>query len=676
MSEQITIERPRMDADIVCVGFGPATAGFLTTLSKQLVNADGTPAVESSVIPGMPPQVLCYERADDIGFGVSGIVTLARALRVSFPEIKTAGIPMAAPVGEEKVLYLLDPHGASRRSAALRLADTLIRATKFALPFEHHALNLPWTPSFLHKHDGMILSMGQFMQWVGARVQSTGTVQIWPGTPVAEALIEFRLGGTGDPPVPSGDSPDGTESGAILNRTALSPVNTSPIPLGGPPGGAGGSPAPPTAKPKVIGVRLLDQGVDKKGNASDGFTPGMDIHAALTVVGDGPVGSIGRQLDEVFGLPEGHHTRDWAVGMKFVVDLPEDTSLKPGTVLHTFGYPEPEIFGFLYVHPDRVASLGIFVPSWFDSPARTAYRYLQHWMLHPYLWRHLKGGKLRSWGAKTLGESGKHGEPHLTGDGYARIGEGSGTTNVLTGSGVDEAWATGTQLAEAVLELLKAKKPFTRQNLDETYVKRRRASWVEAEGRVAEKSRDGFQKGVATGMIGMALAGLTNGKLSLGNAPVQPWKRIPTVEDYFTGKISRDDIAKIRTECKTKNTSLHGALMDKAGWPAIPFDGQLLVSHQDALLMGGKVQAPHGYADHVVFLHPELCEKCGARICIEACSGQAITPGENGVPAFDREKCVHCGACLWNCSQANPENPECMNIAFRAGTGGLHSGEN
>jgi len=28
------VERPRMDADIVCVGFGPATAGFLTTLSK------------------------------------------------------------------------------------------------------------------------------------------------------------------------------------------------------------------------------------------------------------------------------------------------------------------------------------------------------------------------------------------------------------------------------------------------------------------------------------------------------------------------------------------------------------------------------------------------------------------------------------------------------------------
>src|ERR1019366_1159477 len=225
-----------------------------------------------------------------------------------------------------------------------------------------------------------------------------------------------------------------------------------------------------------------------------------------------PVGAVGRQLDTAFGLPEGHHQREWAVGMKMVVDLPEDSPLEPGTVFHTFGYPEPEIFGFFYVHPDRVATVGIFVPSWFGSPVRTSYRYLQHWMLHPYLWRYLNGARLRSWGAKTLGESGRRGETHLVGDGYARIGEGSGSTNVLTGSGVDEAWATGVQLGEAVLELMRAKKPFTSQNLEETYVKRRRASWVEREAHVAEASRDGFQKGVVRGLIGMALAGLTNGR--------------------------------------------------------------------------------------------------------------------------------------------------------------------
>ena len=81
---------------------------------------------------------------------------------------------------------------------------------------------------------------------------------------------------------------------------------------------------------------------------------------------------------------------------------------------------------------------------------------------------------------------------------------------MLTGSGVDEAWTTGVQLAEAVLELLKAGKPFTQENLDETYVVRRRASWVRR-GPLAEKARDGFHRGMLPRMLGMAMAGFTNG---------------------------------------------------------------------------------------------------------------------------------------------------------------------
>jgi electron-transferring-flavoprotein dehydrogenase len=93
--------------------------------------------------------------------------------------------------------------------------------------------------------------------------------------------------------------------------------------------------------------------------------------------------------------------------------------------------------------------------------------------------------------------------------------------------------------------------------------------------------------------------------------------------------------------------------------------------------MGGKVQAAPGYADHVRFKDPAACAACTARICIEACSGQAITTNpEGGVPLFDREKCVHCGACLWNCSRPDPSDPEQTNVDFRAGSGGLHSAEN
>ena len=127
---------------------------------------------------------------------------------------------------------------------------------------------------------------------------------------------------------------------------------------------------------------------------------------------------------------------------------------------------------------------------------------------------------------------------------------------------------------------------------------------------------------------------------------------------------------------QAKGVSLHNALMDRVGWPAIAYDGKLLVSHQDALLMGGKVQAPAGYADHVVFVYPNVCKQCGTKTCIEVCSGQAITPGEHGVPAFDREKCIHCGACQWNCTQDRRDGTGRTNLEFRAGTGGLHSAEN
>ena len=48
-----------MQADIVVVGFGPSSAGFLTTLAAEVskTNPDGTPLYESRVMPGCPLQI-------------------------------------------------------------------------------------------------------------------------------------------------------------------------------------------------------------------------------------------------------------------------------------------------------------------------------------------------------------------------------------------------------------------------------------------------------------------------------------------------------------------------------------------------------------------------------------------------------------------------------------------
>ena len=604
-------DRQSIDVDIACVGFGPATGGFLTALTQAWNDNPGDPAFESKVVPGMPLQVLCYERADGIASGVSGVVTQARGISASFPALNPAEIPMAANVTSERVLYLLDPIGASRRSALLRIADFFLGLGR-GLWLKDHAFQLPWTPAFLNKHGGLVLSIGQFNQWVASQLMASGLVQIWPGTPVSAPLIDGEA---------------------------------------------------------VTGLRLADQGVDKDGEPSNGYMPGMDVRARLTVVGDGPVGPVGRALNQNQDAP-----KEWAMGMKFLIELPEDANaepLIPGTVWHTFGYPEPEIFGFMYVHPGRLVSVGIFVPSWLNDPSRTVYRYLQHFIQHPALWKILKNGTLRSWGAKSLEESGRRNEPALTGDGYARIGEGSGSTNMLTGSGVDEAWTTGAQLGEAVLELLRAGKPFTHENLAATYEKRRRASWVESGAREAENARNGFHGGAVRGVIGMALAGLTGGRLSL-KAQIPPANK--QIRPFAAGSTEERQLQMAATLATTEGRSLHDALLTVRGWPEIRFDGRLLITQQDALLIGGKVQAMPGFADHVIFRDLALCVACTERTCIAMCSGQAITQGSDGLPAFEREKCVHCGGCLWNCTQS-PDGVH-TNIEFQAGSGGLHSAEN
>jgi electron-transferring-flavoprotein dehydrogenase len=75
-----------------------------------------------------------------------------------------------------------------------------------------------------------------------------------------------------------------------------------------------------------------------------------------------------------------------------------------------------------------------------------------------------------------------------------------------------------------------------------------------------------------------------------------------------------------------------------------------------------------------VFRDLRLCAACDEKTCIAMCSGQALTLGDNGLPVFEREKCVHCGGCLWNCTKS--VDGELGNIKFLAGSGGLHSAEN
>ena len=261
------MERTEMQADIVVTGFGPAAAGFLLTLAPELAKTkdDGTPLYESKAMPGCPLQVMCYERADDTGFGVSGVVTRAEAIRRTFPGVDlTQEIPNCANVGKEHTAYLFDHIGASKRAFGTKFMDLCFKIGGIVMKGgKWNARELPFTPPFMDKRGGLVMTIGNLTGWAAQKVMETGMAQIWPGQPVAEPLFD-------------GD--------------------------------------------RVVGVRMADQGVEKDGAPIEGaYMPGMDVKAALTVVADGPVGAVGRALDAKFGLPAGHHQYDWGVGMKAVV---------------------------------------------------------------------------------------------------------------------------------------------------------------------------------------------------------------------------------------------------------------------------------------------------------------------------------------------------------------------
>ena len=217
--------------------------------------------------------------------------------------------------------------------------------------------------------------------------------------------------------------------------------------------------------------------------------------------------------------------------------------------------------------------------------------------------------------------------------------------------------------------LTEQKRAFTRENLEATYVRRRRESWVDDESKIAADSRNGFQKGVVTGMIGMAVAGMTGGRFALRSRPVP--SALPSLEEAYGSRIPPAELKQMREECAAQGRFAarphHGPLRlaaDSDGWQAVHLAPGRAAHGRRRAGAAGLCEPCDAFAS-------EICRACDTKLCVEMCSGQAITRSDNedGVPAFDREKCVYCGACLWNC-QADAAKG---NIEFKAGAGGLHS---
>src|SRR4026208_1227818 len=65
---------------------------------------------------------------------------------------------------------------------------------------------------------------------------------------------------------------------------------------------------------RVLGVRTGDKGIEKEGKRKPNYEPGVDLRAKVTVLGEGPRGSLTKHLVERLGLDEGCEPQVYSVG--------------------------------------------------------------------------------------------------------------------------------------------------------------------------------------------------------------------------------------------------------------------------------------------------------------------------------------------------------------------------
>lgn len=209
---------------------------------------------------------------------------------------------------------------------------------------------------------------------------------------------------------------------------------------------------------RVIGVRTGDKGVDASGKKKPNYEPGADLHARVTVFGEGSRGSLTKDLIARFELDEGRNPPGFEVGVKEVWELPE-ARLEPGEVVHCVGYPlKSDTFGggFIYGMKNNMVSVGQLTSLDYSDPFMDPHREFQRFKLHPMVSALLKDGKLVQYGAKTAPVGGYFSVPKLAFPGGVIIGDGANLFNGQKIKGIDLAMRSGMLAAQTIFEGLVA----------------------------------------------------------------------------------------------------------------------------------------------------------------------------------------------------------------------------
>lgn len=334
----------------------------------------------------------------------------------------------------------------------------------------------PITPPPLNNHGNYVVSLSRLTEWLGQKVEESG-IDIFPGFAGTEVLYDGN---------------------------------------------------------RVIGVRTGDKGIGADGNKKSNFEPGIDLHAKVTVFGEGSRGSLTKSLAERFDLQEGRNPQSYVVGVKEVWEVPEGR-IEPGEIVHTMGFPHKSDTyggGFIYGMKNNTVSVGLLTGLDYKDPFLDPHRQFQKFKLHPYVSDLLKGGKLTQYGAKTAPVGGYFSIPQLVFNGGLLVGDSASLFISQKIKGLHVAMKSGMLAAEAVFESLK-KNDFSGSQL-ERYATSLFDSYVGKELYKVRNFHQAFQKGLWSGLVKGTIQYVLGGRGLKARLEAEPdFTSLKKVTDFF-----------------------------------------------------------------------------------------------------------------------------------------------
>lgn len=320
--------------------------------------------------------------------------------------------------------------------------NTPVKEDLFYYLTENRAFHLP-TPPQMDNTGNYIISLGELCQFLGAEAESLGC-EIYPGFPATDILYDTHG--------------------------------------------------------QVTGVATGAFGIDKAGNKTTQYQPGMHLYAKQTLFAEGCRGQLSQNLMNRFNLREGVSPQTYGLGIKEIWQVQPENH-QEGKVIHSIGWPmNQKTYGgsFLYHMSNNRIAVGFVVGLDYQNPHLSPFAEMQRFKTHPFIRNLFTDAERISYGARAINEGGWQSLPKLTFPGGALIGDAAGFLNVPKIKGIHTAMQSGMLAAKACVEAIDA---INEAPIELTaYPEKVKNSWLQDELYRVRNIRPGFKYGLWAGL--------------------------------------------------------------------------------------------------------------------------------------------------------------------------------